>query len=230
MDESLAPNLGLEDLRWLHGLARRLVEDPNEADDAVQDTVLAALTRAPKSVTSPRGWLGTVLRNVVRQGRRRAARRVARERERDARDETRSTAEVVEELAWHRTLVERVNALAEPYRTTIVLRFLRGCGPRGIAREQGVPVKTVHTRIERGLAHLCVALDRGHGGDRHAWVVGLMPLARSKGGAIGLLSGAALFPMNLKLVTAGAAVLEDGEVVRRVEVVLPLRGVHEVEP
>jgi len=177
MDESLAPNLGLEDLRWLRRLAGQLVQDPDDADDAVQDTVLAALTRAPGSLDAPRGWLARVLHNAVRQGRRGAARRAARERESGVRDPARSTAEVVEELAWHRTLVDQVNALAEPYRTTIVLRFLRDRSPREIAREQELPVKTVHTRIERGLAHLRRALDRGHGGDRRSWMSALAAVA-----------------------------------------------------
>lgn len=176
MDESLAPNLDIEDLRWLRRLARRLVRDPEDADDAVQDTVLAALTRAPDELSVPRGWLARVLQNVVREGHRGEARRSARERDLGAREPARSAAEVVEELAWHRTLVDHVYALDEPYRTTIVLRFLRGQSAREIAREQGVPVKTIHTRVERGLSRLRHALDREHGGDRSGWVSALAPI------------------------------------------------------
>ena len=145
MDDSVPTNLRMEDLHWLRALARQLVSDPHLADDAVQDTVLTALVRGPRDAGSLRAWLGAVLRNVLRQEHRAAARRTVREgaRESERRPENApSTLEVVEELSWHRRLVEIVHELDEPYRTTIVLRFLRGMTPRQIAREANVPVKT----------------------------------------------------------------------------------------
>ncbi len=198
--------LGLEDLRWLRRLAVRLVQDPHVAEDVVQDTVVAALTHAPSQPREPgaaRAWLARVLRNVVRQGHRAARRRAAREREHGTVEATAATTEVVEELAWHRTLVEQVEALAEPYRSTIVLRFLRERSPRDIAAEQGVAVKTVYTRIDRGLAQLREALDRRHGGDRRSWVAAVATFASSGESEVGLgelLLGGGLMGTKSKVV------------------------------
>src|SRR6185436_439694 len=104
----------------------------------------------------------------------------------------------------HRRLVEEVHALEEPYRSAILLRFLRGQSPAEIARELAVPVKTVRTRIERGLAKLRERLDRdhgsGHGADRAAWLV---VLARAPRGAASIpLPLSLLLPMNVKAACA----------------------------
>ena len=208
MDEPSSPaELRLEDLLWLRDLSRRLVEDPHLAEDAVQDTVVAALTRGPRSARSLRAWLGSVLRNAVRQERRGRARRDERERRSGGPKTAPSTLEVVEELALHRRLVELVHALDEPYRTTLVHRYLHGKSPREIARAAGVPVKTVHTRIERGVSRLRERLDREYGGERGAWVALLAPMLDEK--ALGLGLGSLVIPMNVKPIALvlGAAVL-----------------------
>ena len=207
MNDWSSSELGLEELQWLRRLALSLVRDPNEADDAVQETVLAALTRRPLEVASLGAWLAGVLRNAVRQGRRAEARRTRRERAVQVPDSSPSTFDALQELGRQRALVDLVHALEEPYRTTIVLRFLRGKSAREIAREQEIPVKTVHTRVQRGLARLRSALDRQHGGSRRAWVIGLLPLTTRKAGALGLASGAAVVPMQLKLLTSAALAL-----------------------
>ena len=68
-----------------------------------------------------------------------------------------------------------VAALEEPFRTAVVLRFWHGLPPRAIARRLGVPVNTVRSRIQRGLARLREQLDGRHGGERMGWAV---PLAK----------------------------------------------------
>lgn len=201
MDDSPAVNLELEDLRWLRRLAHQLVQDSNDADDVVQEAVLAALTGASRRVRAPRSWLAKVLQNVVRQGRRGAARRSAREREVGVRGETPSTLDVVEELAWHRSLIDHVNSLAEPYRSTIVLRFLRDLSPLEIARAQEVPVKTVYTRMARGLGQLRDALDKRCGGDRAGWLPGMSAFAASADSGVPgtLLTGGIVVGKTLKV-------------------------------
>lgn len=193
MDEpSSGPELALEDLRWLQALAARLVRDPHLADDAVQETLVAALERRPRAAGSLRAWLGAILRNALRQEWRGRARRARREvQARPARSE-RSTLEVVEELSLHRRLVERVQALDEPYRTAVVLRYLRGRAVAEIARELGVPPKTVRTRLERALDQLRERL----GADREAWLVLLFPIPSP---ALPPSLPALLLPMNLKV-------------------------------
>jgi RNA polymerase sigma-70 factor (ECF subfamily) len=148
-----------------------LVQDPHLADDAVQSTLVAALERRPRSDGSLRAWLSAILRNALRQEWRGRQRRAARESAASSVRSERSTAEVVEELELHRRLVERVHAMAEPYRTAVLLRYLRGMEVAQIARKLEVPEKTVRTRLERALAMLRERL----GSERSAWVLFLLP-------------------------------------------------------
>ena len=66
----------LDELSWLRRLARRLVADAHRADDAVQETWLAARGKRP---TNRRGFLATLLRNRLRQDLRGEGRRDRRE-------------------------------------------------------------------------------------------------------------------------------------------------------
>ena len=63
----------LAHLDWVRGLARSLVSDPNLADDAAQETWVAALRHPPSPERPPRTWLRRVVRNAVLQIRRREA-------------------------------------------------------------------------------------------------------------------------------------------------------------
>jgi RNA polymerase sigma-70 factor (ECF subfamily) len=201
---STSGGLLLDHLDSLRALARRLTRDAHAADDAVQDTVVAALaSRGPRG-GGVRAWLAAILRNAVRQRTREQARRAAREAEAARSDETPSTADVIVELALHRRLVELVRELDEPYRRVVFLRFWRGLRAREIGELLGVPHKTVHTRIERGLARLRARLDAERGG-RDAWTCALATSLGSAPAAPGVL-GVILF-MKTKLLLGIAAVL-----------------------
>src|SRR5262249_58522472 len=69
---------------------------------------------------------------------------------------------------------DAVRARAEPYRTAILLRYLRDLPVDEVARRTGVPVATLRSRVQRGLALLRSRLDRRHG-SRAAWVALLGP-------------------------------------------------------
>lgn len=59
----------------------------------------------------------------------------------------------------------------------IAQRYLDGHMPAVIAKRLGLPLATVKTRLQRGLAKLRDRLDDHHDGDRRAWVVLLLPHA-----------------------------------------------------
>ena len=82
--------------------------------------------------------------------------------------------EAVQRAEVHRRLVEAVFALAEPYRTTILLRYFEDLPPREVARRMEAPVETVRTRVSRGLEILRRRLE-GAGG--REWLGGLALLA-----------------------------------------------------
>ena len=178
----------------LRALAQRLVGDAQRAEDLVQETWVQALENPPSESGSIRGWLTVVLRNLAFQSARRRERRETRERTVARSESSTATAEAYERFALHRELVETINALGEPYRETIVLRYFDDLPPREIAARLDLPVKTVKTRLSRGLELLRGRLDRRHG-TRSAWIVALAPLAEPG-------SPAAAWPMSSAASTA----------------------------
>ena len=171
MDVPLDPELLQRQSPWLRRLAPELVGEAHASEDAVQDTVLAALqsSSAPGDEAGLRRWLARVLRNRVSATRRGASRRAERE-ERYAKLATGpSVSETVERAALQRELMEAVMSLPESQRDVVLLRYLDGLAPREIARRLGVTGDTVRSRLSRALAALRARLDRGRDGDRAAW-------------------------------------------------------------
>ena len=160
---------------WIRGLALRLARDEAAADDLVQDAWVLALRRPPRHVSQARGWFTRVLTNLARQRRRSEGRRRARE-ERAGRPEASPDPQqlAADRFALHQRLMQAVDALDEPVRGTILLRYLEERSAAEIATLQGVPVSTVHTRLQRGLARLRTRLDGEHGG-RSAWIALVLP-------------------------------------------------------
>src|ERR1700694_1979843 len=145
-------------------LARYLLRDPTDAEDAVQECYL----RAFKHFDTYRGpamkpWLFAILRNVCRaEFARRASSPTA------TIDEIPDSAE--QTPLWHEaqdtqetqmlqrrdaTAVRRlVTALAEPFRETFVLREIHNLSYREIADIVEAPVGTVMSRLARARALL----------------------------------------------------------------------------
>ncbi|MBI5431283.1 MAG: sigma-70 family RNA polymerase sigma factor [Planctomycetes bacterium] len=169
-----------EQIGWVRRLAHELVSDPHLAEDLVQETWLAFLRARPDTSRPLEPWFARVLRNFVRRARRGNARRTAREETAAKPEAIDSSAEVCARAALHRELVAAVLALDEPYRGALLLRYLDELPPREIARRQGVPVRTVNTRLRRGLAQLRARLDREHEKDRDSWLTGLAAFAASE--------------------------------------------------
>ncbi len=163
---------------WVRRLAQSILRERSLAEDAAQESALAALKHGPFDTHVEASWLATTVRRLAARIRRAEERRSTRERV-AARDEALpSTAELVERAEAHRALVAAVLALDEPYRSTILLRYVEDLPPRAIARRAGVPVATVKTRLARGLERLRRALEREYG-DARAWLGLLVPLAHT---------------------------------------------------
>jgi RNA polymerase sigma-70 factor (ECF subfamily) len=157
----------LEHADFLRRLARVLVKDEATAEDLVQDTWVEALRRPPHERGNLRRWLAVVLRRVSSRtvSRRPSRAELAWRRERPLLDEP--PDQDLERAAFAREISGHVHALAEPYRSTVLLRFYEGLPPREIARREGCGVNTVNSRLQRGLGLLRQRLDRGHG--RSGW-------------------------------------------------------------
>jgi RNA polymerase sigma factor (sigma-70 family) len=193
------------DLLLAHGafvrsLARRLVADEHRAEDLEQETWLAAMSRRSQNVRSPRAWLAGILGNVLRSDLRGRSRREKREREIARAEAAPSAASTVEAASIGRDLADRVLALEEPFRTTVLLRYYEDLPPRAIARRMVVPVRTVNSRLARGLERLRAGFRR-EGIDR-TWLAGLAALAKPWE-----LAGPGVLWMNAKhVVTVAAAI------------------------
>ncbi|MCE9594221.1 MAG: sigma-70 family RNA polymerase sigma factor [Planctomycetes bacterium] len=162
---------------WIRGLARSLVRDPNEADDLAQEAWLAAMKHGPRHGENVRGWFATVMHNALRMRRRSATRRVSRESASGERDALPSTAELVAEASLHERLVQLVLALDEPERSALLLHFFKNLSLSEIARRQGLPVSTVHARVQRGVSRLRRRLDHSFGAG--AWFATVSRLAET---------------------------------------------------
>ncbi len=170
----------LAERAWVEGLARSLVRDAATADDVVQQTWLAAITRPPREPGALRGWLSRVVRNKASESRRGEARRERWEgaaRAEGGGVHAEGADEVVAKAEILRRVVDAVMGLDEPYRTAILLKFFEGLEATEVAARTGVPAETARTRIKRGLARLRERLDAESGGDGRAWALALIPLA-----------------------------------------------------
>ncbi|MBL8896881.1 MAG: sigma-70 family RNA polymerase sigma factor [Planctomycetes bacterium] len=147
----------------LHTLAAALLSDSADAEDAVQDTWLAALERPPKRQGPLGGWLHTVLVSIAAQLQRRRRRMRHREQSlaRQASQPGEDAAAIERESL--RAVVDAVLGLPEPYRTAIWDRFFTGLSPSAIAERSGESVATVKSRLQRGLSLLRQRMDRGDG-------------------------------------------------------------------
>lgn len=179
--------------RALRELARSLLggdlRNVVSGDDLVQEAHLAAM-RAGPAVQLSGAWLAGTVRNLAKMLRRGAARRRRREdavaRMRLA--ATNDPAELAVQAEGARDVAAAVAALAEPFRSAIVLRYWHGLSPLAIAEQLGEPHHTVRSRLQRGLERLRERLDARHG-SRGAW---LGPLAQFAGGRETVVTGAAV--------------------------------------
>ena len=158
----------------VYTLARYLLRDASDAEDAVQECYLRAL----KHFDSYRGpamkpWLFAILRNVCHaEYARRAHAPTA------AIDDTPEAAE--QTPIWQRERGKRrkpqmlrerdagairrlIDALAEPFKETFVLREINNLSYREIADAVGAPVGTVMSRLARARAMLRSAWTGGRG-------------------------------------------------------------------
>lgn len=207
----------LEHAQWMRRLARSLVRDGERAEDLAQETWTRILMRPPALDRPFRGWIATVMRNLVRAEQRGAARRTARERASARAEAEPSSHELVERAALQREMVQAVLELDEPYRTTVLLRYFEERTPSEIAARERIPLATVKTRLARGIAQLRARLGRTRAPDGRASV--LLALAQLESPSIpSALAWTALpLAMNAKilctllaLVAAGLAYLYYG--------------------
>ena len=202
------PDVPLDDLlihaEFVRGLARDLVGDDAEAEDLVQEAWLRTLRKPPRHGESLRGWFATLLRSLL-HNRRRSERRRARYESLAALPVALPSPEhILEREQVRQQLVQAVLALAEPFRTVVLLRYYEGLSASEIAQQLAVPAATVRTRLLRGLHQLRGELEQRSQGLRHGWLLPLMSWAAPASRAA---AGSVLGGMVMKKVVAAALLL-----------------------
>ncbi len=160
-----AAEMAFEALVARHGpdvlrACRRILPDPNDADDAFQATFLVLARRASSgSIGRPDSigpWLYGAALRVARKARVAAARRRRHEQRVAARLEADSASR--NELA--ELLRDEVDRLPEPLRTPLVLCYLEDMTYQGAARRLDVSVGTIRGRLVKARGLLRSRLGR----------------------------------------------------------------------
>ncbi len=187
-------------------VARDLLGDAARAEDVAQDGVLAALQSPPEG-PNVRGWFRAVARNLARTARRGEVRRGARERAAARPEKLPPPSDRVARVELQRLVVDAVLALPEPYRSTVIARYLEERSVAEIAAADDVSRNTVKTRLRRALVRLRERLDVAHDGNSRAWSSLLFPMLVARNAAASAAAtkatGAILMGTKGKLV-AGA--------------------------
>lgn len=183
---------------FVRAIARGLLS-ADEAEDIVQDTMLAGWQRPPGDPSRARAWLGAVARRLSLKRLRGDRRREVRERCAARPEALPSVSEVAGQLEVQRRVVEAVVALEEPHRSTVVHRFFHERSVAEIAEALGLPRKTVESRLTRALAILRARLD-GVPGGRRAWSVALLPFAWPRSEVGGIVGGMVMAAKTKSLV------------------------------
>ncbi|MCZ6598137.1 MAG: sigma-70 family RNA polymerase sigma factor [Planctomycetota bacterium] len=183
----------LRHMSWVRTLARGMLRDEHAAADVSQDAWVVAQAQAPGA--GLRAWMAAVTRRLVRDSRRSHSRRERREQAASRPEAQPSAYEVVERSAMQQDVSKAVTDLDEPYRSTILFRYLDNLTTLEIAERMGTTAETVRQRLTRGRKILRARLDKKLGGAKlgGSWagvVLGLSADELKRLATGGLLSGA----------------------------------------
>lgn len=146
----------------IHGIVRRILEDPEDAREAVQDAFIKVWRQA-SSYRADRGevvaWLVFIARHAaidrIRQG---ARRRRLHEVMQKARMEPVESAAESFDQSEH--LEHHLAQLSAPQRQALELAFFSGCTQAEIASAMQTPVGNVKNHLRRGLSKLRQIVSR----------------------------------------------------------------------
>jgi RNA polymerase sigma-70 factor (ECF subfamily) len=140
----------------VHGLALRILREPADAEDVVQEVFLQAwrqASRYDRARGTPEGWLCIMARTrALDRVRRRQSRREDPE---DAAPQGTGTPRREDDLAVRKAL----GGLSADQRAALELAYFEGLTHTEIADRLGEPLGTIKTRIRTGLLRLREALS-----------------------------------------------------------------------
>lgn len=159
--------------RLAYSLILRILRNPADADEVLQETFVAIWTRAEcydARLGSPAAWMTRIARNraIDRLRARRVRAAISVEPAADANGDVtmpEGSTDTTPETALHATLTTRsvgaaLAGLPTAQRTLIEAAFFEGYTHHELAARFGVPLGTVKTRIRSGLAALRGRLEQ----------------------------------------------------------------------
>lgn len=138
---------------------RGYIRDPHDAEDAAQEV----FTNAYSSLAQLRdarlffSWLLQIARHHAQRS---AQRRQKSDKNRPLSGEEPARAEREQTHERSPAVMEEIEKLPEPYRSTIILKYERKLSCREIAQDQGVAIGTITSRLTRALMMLREALKK----------------------------------------------------------------------
>jgi RNA polymerase sigma-70 factor (ECF subfamily) len=167
-DEAAFEELVLRETTSVFRVCHRILGSVEEAEDAVQETFVLAFRALDtyRGDGPPGAWVARIAVRECWRRHKSLVRRAARTMALDdvIMDTTADRADVAREVlsAEQRAEVRRaVEALPEPYRETLSLRFFGDLSPADIAAATGRPEATVRTHLHRGLQRLRIRMGGG---------------------------------------------------------------------
>jgi RNA polymerase sigma-70 factor (ECF subfamily) len=159
MPRRLDPEAAIGHLDRLYAAARALSGDPHLAEDLVQDTYAAVLSR-PRwlSGSDELGYLLRALRNRWRDELRTRARRPQPLSLDEGGEPLRATTPSPHATLDGRAVLDVVHELPSPYRETLVAIDVLGLSYAEGGQALGVPTGTVMSRLHRGRAKVAERL------------------------------------------------------------------------
>ncbi len=152
----------------LYRFARRLCRQREDAEDVLQESLLAAARGLPRfrGASSIGTWLYTIARSFCIKKRRRsvfAPAEVSLDTEASVAaagvaDPSRGPDEALEASRLEAALEREIARLERPYREVLLLRDVEGLSSAEVARVTGLSVAAVKTRLHRARARLREAL------------------------------------------------------------------------
>ena len=153
LEGATVPELLMAHRGWARRLARRLVDDTADADDLVQEAMLAGVRRPPAAGRPVRGWLATVMRNLARNRGLAGDRRRAREHEVSAEAGAASSPEeALAVVEMHRLLARLVGELPNQERQMVVMRYFEERTSEEIGQALSLPAGTVRWRLGQAIS------------------------------------------------------------------------------
>lgn len=164
----------------VYNVCRRILHDPQDVEDATQETFIRLARDAGKVRSNPGGWLhacahSTAL-NLLRSGKARRAREAAEARPDEVGPEHDAGTDQEDRDTVARLVDACLAELPEEQRSLLVERFFRNRTLAGIAEDEGVSQVAIGKRLEKALEELRRRFRR-HGHEvRLASLIGFLAL------------------------------------------------------